>query len=215
MTFDCFGTLVSWQEGFPKILERVAGGRARELAKAYHRFESHIEAADYRPYRAVLRTTLRLAAEHISMPLAEGDYDVLAEHWGEQPLHHDVAEAIAGVRKDGWKLVALTNCDNDLFEKTKQSLPFEFDEVITAEDVGSYKPARGHFQQFARRGVSREDWIHVACSYFHDIEPARALGIKRIWIDRDHTGEDPASASFVQPDLQDLAQSAQRVVAGP
>jgi 2-haloacid dehalogenase len=206
LTFDCFGTLVSWQRGFPQILKRVAGERNEELADAYHRFEAQVEAGTYQPYKSVLRTALRMAAQEIGLDLQDAQYDVLSQHWDEQPVFSDVEPALREAHEAGWKLAALTNCDRDLFARTQNVLPVRFDAVITAEDVRSYKPAHGHFARFAMQtGVSRDQWVHVACSYFHDIAPARELGIKRIWIDRDRTGEDPASASRVQYTLEGLA----------
>lgn len=217
MTFDCFGTLVSWQRGFPKILARVAGDRSEELASAYHRYESEIEAGEYRPYRDVLRTTLRLAAQSIGLPLSEREADVLSQYWNDQPVWEDVGPALADVQRAGWKIAALTNCDNDLFERTKRTLPFSFDAAITAEDVRSYKPALGHFLKFEERGVPRERWVHVACSYFHDVVPAHRFNVRSVWIDRDRTGEDPSAAWRVQPDLNGLAEaleSARRLESG-
>lgn len=209
LTFDCFGTLVSWQRGFPQILEKVAGPRNEELANAYHRFEAQLESGPYQSYKSVLRTALRLAALDIGLELQDAQYDVLSQHWNEQPVFADVEPSLTEARVAGWKLAALTNCDRDLFERTQRVLPVQFDAVITAEDVRSYKPAYGHFARFAAQtGVSRDQWVHVACSYFHDIAPARELGIRRIWIDRDRTGEDPAGASHVQPTLEGLSTAA-------
>lgn len=207
LTFDCFGTLVSWQRGFPKILQRVAGERAEELANAYHHFEASLEAGEYRSYKQILRDALVSGAQSIGFPLKPQDENVLAEHWDEQPVFGEVGPALAEVTAAGWKVAALTNCDNDLFERTKRTLPFSFDAQVTAEDVRSYKPAHGHFRRFRDLVQDPEVWIHVACSYFHDIAPARELGIPRIWIDRDKTGEEPSAASHVQPDLNGLVQS--------
>ena len=211
LTFDCFGTLVSWQRGFPQILRHVAGERSDELAAAYHRFENRVEAEEYRTYRVVLRETLQLAAASIALPLDERQLNVLADRWDEQPVWEDVAPALAEVKNAGWKVAALTNCDVDLFERTQKTLPFTFDAVITAQDVRSYKPAHAHFLKFAERGVGADRWIHVACSYFHDIAPARDLGIRSIWIDRDRTGEDPSAAGHVQPTLAGFSAVAERM----
>ena len=212
LSFDCYGTLVSWQRGFPMILERVAGPRSGELSNAYHRFEAQVEAGPYLPYKDVLASALRLAANDIGLSLAESDFDVLAEHWDEQPVFADVGPALREAQEAGWGLAALTNCDVDLFARTQRTLPVAFDVVVTAQKVRSYKPRLAHFEHFAELGVPRERWVHVACSYFHDIEPARALGINRIWIDRDATGEDSSAASHVQPDLRNLVRVADRLL---
>ena len=77
--------------------------------------------------------------------------------------------------------------------------------VVTAQQVGSYKPALGHFIRFEQQtGVARGNWVHVANSWFHDIEPARRYGVTRIWMDRDRTGDDPTAASHVIARVADL-----------
>ena len=108
----------------------------------------------------------------------------------------DVEPMLASLRRAGCRLAVLTNCDDDLFEATSVDSSKRFDLVVTAERVRDYKPALAHFRYFARStGASRDDWIHVACSWYHDIAPARELALRRVWLDRDRTGEDPASAS--------------------
>jgi len=93
-------------------------------------------------------------------------------------------------------LAVLTNCDDDLFAQTQRNFRQPFDLVITAEQVGDYKPSLKHFRKFAEvTGATSRDWMHVACSWFHDIAPARSLGIPRVWLDRDKTGEDPGTAT--------------------
>jgi 2-haloacid dehalogenase len=90
----------------------------------------------------------------------------------------------------------LTNCDNDLFEQTHRRFSKPFDLVVTAERVRDYKPSLTHFRSFAElSGADQADWIHVACSFYHDIEPAGRFGVRTVWLDRDNTGEDPAAAS--------------------
>ena len=210
-TFDCFGTLVSWQRGFPLILRRVAGERAEELAAAYHRYEAGVEAGPYRRYRDVLAEALARAAAEIGVSLGAGDGDVLARYWDEQPVFEDVAPALGALRAAGWKLVALTNCDDDLFARTQRRLPLSLDFAITAEQVRSYKPALGHFQRFDELTAGRAQRVHVACNWFHDIAPAAELNVKRIWVDRDKTGEDPNVASAVLPGLSALPETIEGV----
>lgn len=90
----------------------------------------------------------------------------------------------------------LTNCDDALFAQTERAFQKPFDLVITAEQVGAYKPSPKHFERFAEvTGVSRQNWVHVACSWYHDITPARLLGIHRVWLDRDKTEHDERAAS--------------------
>ena len=215
ISFDCFGTLVSWQRGFPQILSRVAGDRAEALANAYHAFEASLEAGPYRSYKDIVILSTERAAKKIGVKLSRDDASVLVRHWDEQPIWEDVGPALAETQRYGWKVAALTNCDRDLFARTQATLPFAFDLAVTAEDVRSYKPSLRHFERFEELTSSspRSRWVHVACSWFHDIEPASRLGIKRVWIDRDHTGQDPATADWVQGDLAGLATVVERLTA--
>lgn len=209
VTFDCFGTLVDWRSGWRRALSPIAGARTDELIEAYHVAEREVEEErPHRLYKDVLRTGLRRGAERLGIALGDDEAEVLARGWGTMPVFGDVGVALGALREAGWKLAMLTNCDRDLFARTLETFPLRPDLVVTAEEVGSYKPALGHFEHFERTtGVARADWIHAACSWVHDIAPARSLGLKRIWIDRDRTGHDPAAATRVLPNVVDLPRT--------
>jgi 2-haloacid dehalogenase len=201
ITFDCFGTLVDWHNGFAAAVKPLAGERTAELLQAYHRFERLLEQEmPHRLYRDVLTEALRRAAKEIGVTLSEADARRLPEAWGTQPVFDDVEPMLASLRTSGCRLAVLTNCDDDLFEVTQRGFRQRFDLVVTAERVRDYKPSLAHFRYFARTtGAVPDDWIHVACSWYHDIAPARELGLPRVWLDRDRTGQDPATASeYVQ-----------------
>ena len=203
VSFDCFGTLVDWHTGFRAILERGGARRPRELIAAFHRHERVVEAEPYQSYREVLRIAFERAMLELQTeppPLST----IVADGWKTLPVFADTAPALRRLRDEGWLLDVLTNCDADLFAETASSLGGLVDRVVTAQDVRSYKPALAHFHRF-RETIGDAPWIHVACSWFHDIVPARAAGIPRIWIDRDQTGEDPSIATRVLPNLEDLA----------
>lgn len=198
ITFDCFGTLVDWHTGFAAILRPVAGARTAELIKAYHQFERPLEIeTPHRLYRDVLREGVARAAAKIGLPLTDAQQESLPQRWGAQPVFADVEPALAELRAAGWKLAVLTNCDLDLFAQTHQGFKQPFDLVVTAEQVKDYKPSLAHFHYFRRvSGAQFDQWIHAACSFYHDIGPAKQLGIRRIWVDRDDTGENPAVATL-------------------
>jgi 2-haloacid dehalogenase len=207
MTFDCFGTLIDWTSGFRAILKPLAGERTDALMAAYHRAERALEAEKpHRPYRDVLTEGMRQGAAATGLALAAADAESLVRNWGDLPLYPDVPAAFAALRARGWKLAMLTNCDDDLFAMTAERNPaLAPDLVVTAEQVGSYKPAFGHFARFEERtGATRRNWVHAANSWHHDIDPARRYGIARVWVNRDRTGEDPAAATHVVPDVAAL-----------
>jgi 2-haloacid dehalogenase len=209
VTFDCFGTLVDWNYGFAAILRPIAGDRTAELLRAYHSFERQIEAErPHKLYAGVLTTALLLAARKTGVSLSESQARSLPEAWGSLPVFPDVEPELAALRKAGYKLAVLTNCDEALFEQTARCFLESFDAVVTAERVQGYKPSLSHFRFFSRTsGVDHADWVHVACSWFHDIAPARKFGIYRIWLDRDGTGEDAAAASLRLSSAKGLAEA--------
>jgi 2-haloacid dehalogenase len=144
----------------------------------------------------VLRQGVARAAREIGLPVDEREVDALPANWGTQPVFADVEPALAELRAAGWKLAVLTNCDRALFAQTQRGFRQPFDLVVTAEEVKDYKPSVAHFRHFWRvSGVARKDWVHAACSFYHDIGPAREMGVPRIWVDRDRTGEDPSAAT--------------------
>ncbi|HKU81277.1 MAG TPA: HAD-IA family hydrolase, partial [Candidatus Tumulicola sp.] len=203
VSFDCFGTLVDWHGGFRLILARAGASRPQELEDAYHRAERFIEAGPYRSYREVTRLALERAMAETGLAQQALSATALADQWARLPVFDDTVPALQALRDDGWSLAVLTNCDADLFAQTAAALGIALDRVVTAQDVRSYKPAPAHFHRF-RETIGAAPWVHVACSWFHDIVPARAAGIPRIWIDRDRTGDDPALATRVLPNLEDL-----------
>jgi 2-haloacid dehalogenase len=197
VTFDCFGTLVDWNAGFAAILRPLVGDKTPQVMDAYHRFERLLEQeTPHRLYKDVLTAGLLRAAEEVGIPLSEPWARSLPERWATLPVFDDAEPMLAGLRAEGYRLAVLTNCDEDLFAETQRSFRMPFDLVVTAERVLDYKPSPAHFRYFSRgSGVKAGEWVHVANSWYHDISPARDLGIPRVWLDRDDTGESPADAS--------------------
>ncbi len=216
VTFDCFGTLGDWHSGFAAILRPIVGERTAEMLRAYHSFERQIEAE--RPHKLhaeVLTTTLLLAARKTGVCLSESQARSLPEAWDSLPVFSDVEPELAALRKAGYKLGVLTNCDEALFEQTARCFLEYFDAVVTAERVQDYKPSLSHFRFFSRTsGVDHADWVHVARSWFHDIAPARKFDISRIWLDRDGTGEDTAAASLRLSSAKGLAEAIAQMHSG-
>ena len=216
VTFDCFGTLVDWNAGFTAILTPIAGHRTADLLRAYHGFERQLEAdRPHRSYREVLATSLSLAAKKVDVALPESQTSILAQAWSSLPVFPDVEPALAKLRSTGYNLAVLTNCDDGLFEQVHRGFQIPFDCVVTAERVCDYKPSLAHFRFFSRvSGIDHHRWVHVACSWFHDIRPAYEFGVPRIWLDRERTGEDASLASRRISSAEDLVESVRQVMAG-
>lgn len=206
ISFDCYGTLVDWNRGITAAMESVAPGRGAELRALYERVEPTVQAErPFLRYREVLAEGLRRSADLAGVELGEGEDEVLARTLPDWPVFDDVGPALAALRDAGHRLAVLSNVDNDLFAGTRIRLPVEIDLVVTAADVGSYKPGAAHFARFRElTGAGPGDWVHAACSWYHDVAPAHRLGIPVVWVDRDRGSEDPALASAVIPDLVTL-----------
>jgi 2-haloacid dehalogenase len=214
-TFDCYGTLIDWNLGIRTVLERLFGVEAApRLLERYHELEPEIESESepFRTYREVLTLALERLAQDESAQIPEGEADALAKSlpgWSPFP---DVPPALAELRDRGWKLALLSNTDRDLIEASQRQLGVPADLAIVAEDVGSYKPAHGHWERFFEATTAdRETHVHVAASLLHDIAPARELGLKSVWINR--LGEQPQPKPDRElTDLTDLPDTLEELV---
>jgi 2-haloacid dehalogenase len=209
LTFDCFGTLIDWRHGIRTTGELLFPGRGADFLDAYIDLEAEVESdGPFRRYRAVLTETTRRVARRMDVDLKPDDATALVSTIPYWPAFADVGPALGAVRKDGWKLALLTNCDRDLIALTQRRLPASFDAVVTAEDVSAYKPDHAHFRLFQSTfGSSAAAWIHVAQSYFHDIKPTSEMGISRIWVNRQGERDDPSLADAVIAGLDQLPQA--------
>jgi 2-haloacid dehalogenase len=192
-TFDCYGTLIDWNGGIGRELERLFGAaRGGELLHAYHELEPQIQREDPgRSYREV--TAVALA--RLGAPADEEDaLGRSLPGWDPFPEAPAVLEE---ARARGWRLAVLSNTDRDLLDASLARVGVEFDLTVVASEIGSYKPAAGHWDEFfARSGADRERHVHVGASLFHDVAPAVALGLRTIWINRLGESAEP------QPDLE-------------
>jgi 2-haloacid dehalogenase len=216
VTFDCYGTLADWLGGMRNALSHhVSPDDAERLLHAYHDLEAEVEAQDPAPaYREVLTETLRRAAERERIALPPGAETTLVDHWHELPIFDDVGPALSTLRENGWSLAILSNCDDDLLATTLERMPVPFDLTVTAEQVGSYKPAPGHWDGFEQRtDGDRGRWVHTAQSWFHDIQTASERGLPRVWVDRLDSGEDASLATVRITDLRRLPEAVEEAAA--
>jgi 2-haloacid dehalogenase len=206
-TFDCYGTLVDWNAGIGDELSRLLGdSQGDALLDRYHEIEPRIqrERPDAR-YRDVMALALAELASETGRELPAGESDALGRSLPGWPIFPEVPAALAEAHERGWKLVALSNSDSDLIEASLKQIGVPFDRAIVASDIGSYKPARGHWRAFYEStGAGRERHVHVAQSHFHDIAPADQLGIPTIWINRLNERHEPSPTREL-PDLTRLA----------
>jgi 2-haloacid dehalogenase len=179
-TFDCYGTLIDWNGGVGAELARVFGAdQVPALLARYHAIEQELQRDGTLSYREVLTETMR------RLDAPAGEAHALAESlpsWRAFPEAHAALEAARG---NGWRLAVLSNTDDDYIAASQVQLGITFDEVVVAQEIGSYKPAHKHWDEFfARTRAPREGHVHVAASLFHDIAPARDLGLRSVWVNR-------------------------------
>jgi len=190
VTFDCYGTLIDWEEGISSAFIGFAEERGWPVTRegvlaAYHEVEPVVEGEPYRPYRSVLGESARRVARTFGFDLASESENFLAESLPSWRPFADTNRALERIRNAGYGLGILSNIDDDLIAETMKHFTVGFDLVISAEQVGSYKPELGHFIT-AREAIGNARWLHAAQSYFHDVMPARASGIPVAWVNR-HT----------------------------
>ena len=203
-TFDCYGTLIDWNGGIRRELARVFGEeQADELLERYHELEPELEADGTRTYREVLTEAMR----RLGAPPA--DEDALARSLPQWQAFPEVPRALAEARERGWRLAILSNTDRDYIDASIERIGVPFDEAIVASEIGSYKPALGHWRAF-EEGVGQPPDVHVAASLFHDIAPANDLGLRSVWINRldEQPGQQPTREL---KDLTGLADALEEV----
>jgi len=180
-TFDCYGTLIDWNGGIGRELERLFGAdRAGDCLRRYHELEPEIQREDpSRSYREVMA----IALARLGAPAEE--HDALGRSLPGWEPFPEVPAALEEARSRGWKLALLSNSDRDLIDASAERLGVPFDETIVASEIGSYKPAPAHWEEFfSRTGADRAAHVHVAASLFHDVAPATMLGLRTVWINR-------------------------------
>ncbi|HEY0520264.1 MAG TPA: HAD-IA family hydrolase [Ilumatobacteraceae bacterium] len=212
MSFDCYGTLIDWETGIANALRPWAdrNGLAlsdQALIAAHGRHESHVENdMPTALYPVILADTLRRIGDALGVPVTEADAAAYGSSVKDWPAFPDTVAALRRL-KSRFKLIILSNIDRGSFAATLPRLGVDFDAVVTAEDVGSYKPEMGHFErlfeEIATLGVPRDQLVHVAESLFHDHEPAARLSLPSVWIHRRHelggTGATATPAGDVSP----------------
>jgi 2-haloacid dehalogenase len=220
VTFDCYGTLIDWEQGILNALQPVLAPHGidtteDELLERYARHEAALEAGDYLPYRDVLARSLRGVCEELGLSPSDADARAFARAVGDWPAFHDTAPALRRLH-ERFALGVVTNCDRDLFALSNRRLGVSFDWVVTAEDARAYKPSLTPFERaFETIDVPRDRILHAAQSLFHDHVPAKQLGLTTVWVDRRHDrdgfGATPAAAAtpdLTVPDLRTFADLA-------
>jgi len=209
-TFDCYGTLIDWNGGIRAELARLWPDEdAEALLRRYHELEPEIEHAEPSlRYREVMR---RVLAQLGDVP--PGEEDALGKSLPGWRPFREVPPALQELRDRGWRLALLSNTDRDFIEASKLQLGVEFDETVVASEIGSYKPARRHWEEFAARtNAEHVRHVHVAASVLHDVKPANELQLATVWINRLGEISDTRPTREL-PDLEALPDTLDELVA--
>src|SRR5262245_9263692 len=218
LSFDCYGTLIDWESGILSTLRPMLAGRGvtvddERLLKLYGEVESAAEHGPYMPYRQVMTAAVRGLGERLGFTPSDAECVRFADSAGDWPPFADTPAALVSLKRR-FRLAIISNIDDDLFARSNQKLGVVFDWIVTAQQVGSYKPSLNNFRQaLARFGLPREEVLHVAQSLFHDHVPAKQLGLQTVWVNRRHgkagSGATPPATATPDLEVHDLATLAQ------
>ncbi len=213
LSFDCYGTLIDWEAGIASVLRSWADAHGstlsdEELLVAYSVHEAEAEvAAPTDLYPQILARSMRSLGAALEIPVSDSEANALATSVPDWPAFPDSADALSHLGRR-YKLIILSNVDRTSFAGSNRRLGTSFASILTAEDVGSYKPSPRNFAallvEAARLGIPEGKLLHVAQSLFHDHVPAKAVGLPTVWIDRRHgkpgSGATPKPGIGVTPD---------------
>jgi 2-haloacid dehalogenase len=188
VTFDVYGTLIDWDQGAYDAFSREAQRDGFTLERdqvitLFHDVQQQIQAGSYELYAEVLRRTAVQIAKELDWPLEPSRSGFLPDSVQRWPPFKETNPVLGKLAKK-YKLGLISNIDDTLLGQTRRHVPLDFDLVVTAQQVRSYKPDPAHFTECERRIGSKKGWVHVAASYYHDVEPCIKKKIPIIWVNR-------------------------------
>jgi 2-haloalkanoic acid dehalogenase type II len=215
LSFDCYGTLIDWEVGLAAVLSPWARSHGLELddealLSAYADHEEQIEREHpAEPYPSVLAQSLTALGRQLGVSVSAEEARSLAVSVPDWPAFDDSHDALVALSRH-FKLIILSNVDRQSFAASNRRLNIVFDMILTAQDIGSYKPADRNFDvlvnETGRLGITQGRLLHVAQSLFHDHVPAKRAGLPTVWINRRHgrpgQGATPVSSVAVTPDWE-------------
>jgi 2-haloacid dehalogenase len=188
VTFDVYGTLIDWEGGIYDAFAKEAARDGVELDRAtllglFHEIARDIEGGSYELYAEVLRRTAIEIAKRMEWALEPSRSGFLPDSVQRWMPFKETNPQLAKFAKK-YQLGLLSNIDDKLLGQTRRHIPTDFDLVVTAQQVRSYKPDPAHFNECARRIGSKKGWVHVGSSYYHDVEPCLKLKVPVVWVNR-------------------------------
>jgi 2-haloacid dehalogenase len=208
LTFDCYGTLINWEEGILACLHRILAIHGKHtddatILQLYGDFEAQAEQGEYRSYREVLHNVVRQFGEYFGFAPTDREADSLPESLPEWKPWPDTVDALRQLRSR-FRLAIVSNVDDDLFAATRPQLGVEFDQIVTAQQAKGYKPSLKIFElALSRISVPAHRVLHVGQSLYHDVIPAQSLGLATVWVNRPsaRSGVGAVKSAEGHPDL--------------
>ena len=210
ISFDCYGTLVDWKRSLTDIMNPFVTRHKLDLSKdqlfdLFLRADQKSISEDYKPYHDVLVSIMDEMGKELNINLMQTERTCLVDRFGDWTAFPDTTDALQELKKR-YKLAIISNVDDELFDVTKRCLGVRFDYIITAKQVGSYKPSKNNFiKALEKFGLPSEHVLHVAQSIYHDIVPTNELGWSNVWVNRYNEPERTNPAEFPDLEVPDLA----------
>jgi 2-haloacid dehalogenase len=209
LTFDCYGTLIHWEDGILRCLHQILAAHSRNaddatILQLYGDFEASAEQGEYRCYRDVLHSVVGQFGKQFGFAPSDHEAHSLAESLKDWKPWPDTIEALR-VLGSRFRLAIISNVDDDLFAATRPQLEVDFGQIITAQQARVYKPSLKIFElALSRVGVPAHRVLHVGQSLYHDVIPAQSLGLATVWVNRPsaRSGVGAVKAAEARPDLQ-------------
>jgi len=209
LTFDCYGTLIDWETGILSALRPVLAGHVKEipddeLLRLYAELEAEAEAGEYFSYREVLQDVVKGFGQRLGFSPSSSEISSLPDSIGRWQPFPDTITALRRLQSK-FRLGIISNIDDDIFADTSRLLEVKFDVITTAQQARAYKPSLKIFALAENKlAVPREQWLHIGQSIYHDVIPAKSLGISTAWINRPspRLGAGAAKAASAEPDLE-------------
>lgn len=201
VTFDVYGTLIDWEKGIYDAFRKEAArdgftiDSPDEIIPLFHEISREVEGGSYELYAEVLRRTAVEIAKRIGWPLEPSRAGFLPDSVQRWTAFKETNPQLNKFRKK-YSTGLISNIDDKLLGQTRRHIPGDFDLVVTAQQVRSYKPDPAHFTEFARRIGGKKGWVHIGCSHYHDVEPCVKAKVPVIWVNRN---KEPLESGMKKP----------------
>jgi len=209
LSFDCYGTMIDWESGIFSALRPVLKTHKKEISDAallelYAELEFREEQEKFQNYRDVLQAVMRGLGGRLGFKPTDAEVRSLPDSIANWRPFPDTVEALQRL-KTRYRLAVISNIDDDLFALSAPKLRVKFDEVITAQQARCYKPGERIFRMARERiGGDPPQWLHVGQSVYHDVIPAKSLGLATVWVNRPspRAGAGATKAATAKPDVE-------------